>query len=100
MKRPDIVALEDLDRIVRLVEDLRRFYPVAVEAADGVPVSSGGIEGPGRRTGTHSDPTATAALDGRRQHRRSGVRRSRKAIAAALRQVQEALYHAVAAADG
>ena len=60
----------------------------------------GGIEGPGKRSGSHSDPTASTALDGRRQHRRNGVRRSRKAIANALRQVQEATFHALAAADG
>ncbi len=99
MRRPDRVAIEDLDRIVSLVQDLRRVYPAAVDMAEDVSLS-GGIEGPGRRVGSHADPTASAALDGRRQHRRSGVRRSRKAIAAALRSTQEALFHAITAAEG
>ena len=94
MKRADRVAIEDLDRIVRLVEKL----PTAVEVAEEVTLS-GGIEGPGRRVGSHSDPTATAALDGRRQRRRNEVRRSRKAIAAALRQTQVAVFHALSAAE-
>ena len=99
MKRADSLALEDLDRIARLVKELRGLYPTAVDSAEAVTMS-GGIEGPGRRSGSHSDPTATAALDGRRQRRRNGVRRSRKAIANALRQIQEATFHAMRAADG
>ncbi len=99
MKKADHVALEDLDRIARLVKELRHLYAVAVDSAEAVTLS-GGIEGPGRRTGSHADPTATAALDGRRQHRRNGVRRSRRAIATALRQVQEATFHAMRAAEG
>lgn len=99
MKKADRVALEDLDRIARLVKELRHLYPIAVDSAEDVTLS-GGIEGPGRRMGSHADPTATAALDGRRQHRRNGVRRSRKAIATALRQVQEATFHAMRAAEG
>ena len=95
MQRPDTVTVQDLDRILQLVEDLKRLYPAAVEASETVSMSSGG-EGPGRRTGSHSDPTATAALDGRRKRRRDGVRKSRKAISAALRQMQEALFYAVA----
>lgn len=99
MRKPDRVALEDLDRIGRLIDDLRRFYPVAVENAEDVPMTSG-VEGPGRRVGSHADPTATAALDGRRKRRRDSVRRSRNAIAASLRQLQEASFHAYTAADG
>jgi len=98
VKRADRVAIEDLDRIVRLVEKLQGLYPTAVEVAEEVTLS-GGIEGPGRRVGSHSDPTATAALDGRRQRRRNEVRRSRKAIAAALRQTQVAVFHALSAAE-
>ena len=99
MKRADHIAREDLDRIAALVKDLRRMYPTAVEVAEDVTLG-GGIGGSGRRSVPHSDPTASAALDGRRQHRRSGVRRSRKAIAAALRSTQEALFHAITAAEG
>ena len=99
MRRPDRVAIEDLDRIASLIKDLRRVYPAAVEMAEDVSLS-GGIGGSGRRSVPHSDPTASAALDGRRQHRRNGVRRSRKAIAAALRSAQEALFHAIIAAEG
>ena len=99
MKRADRVALEDLDRIARLIKDLRRVYPVAVDVAEEVSLGRG-IEGPGKRSGSYSDPTASTALDGRRQHRRNAVRRSRKAIANALRQVQEATFHALSAADG
>ena len=99
MKRADRVALADLDRIARLIKDLRRLYPVAVDVAEEVSLG-GGIEGPGKRSVSYSDPTASTALDGRRQHRRSAVRRSRKAIANALRQVQEATFHALSAADG
>ena len=40
------------------------------------------------------------ALEDLRQRRRNGVRRSRKAIANALRQIQEATFHAMRAADG
>ena len=98
MKRADHIALEDLDRIAALVKDLRRMYPPAVEVAEDVTLG-GGIGGSGRRSVPHSDPTASAALDGRRQRRRSAVRRSRRAIATALRHTQEALWHAVSAAD-
>ena len=97
MKRADRVAIEDLDRIALLLKDLRRVYPAAVDMAEDVSLG-GGIEGPGKRSVSYSDPTASTALDGRRQHRRSGVRRSRKAIASALRSAQEALFHAVTAA--
>ena len=77
----------------------------AIETNDRVDVAEevslgGGVEGPGKRSGSYSDPTASTALDGRRQHRRSAVRRSRRAIASALRQTQEAVFHALAAADG
>ena len=99
MKQADRVAIEDLDRIVRLVADLRRVYPAAVDVAEEVSLG-GGIEGPGKRSVSYSDPTASTALDGRRQHRRSAVRRSRKAIANALRQVQEATFQCLSAADG
>ena len=99
MKRADRVAVEDLDRIARLIKDLRRLYPVAMDVAEEVSLG-GGIEGPGKRSVSYSDPTASTALDGRRQHRRSAVRRSRKAIANALRQIQEATFQALSAADG
>ena len=96
MSRADRTALDDLDRLSRLIEDLRRNYTAAVAMANEVNITSS-IEGPSNRSGSHADPTARIALDGRRQHRRSSVRRSRKAIAASLRQLQEAVFHAVSA---
>ena len=98
MSRADRVALDDLDRIIRLIDDLRRNYTAAVAMADEVNITSS-IDGPSNRSGSHADPTARVALDGRRQNRRASVRRSRKAIAASLRHLQEAVFHAVAAAS-
>ena len=96
MSRADRTALDDLDRLSRLIEDLRRNYTAAVAMANEVNITSS-TEGPSNRSGSHADPTARIALDGRRQQRRSSVRRSRKAIAASLRQLQEAVFHAVSA---
>jgi hypothetical protein len=98
MSRADRTALGDLDRLSRLIEDLRRNYTAAVVMADDVSISSS-VESPASRSGSHADPTARTALDGRRQNRRASVRRSRKAIAASLRQLQEALWHACSVAN-
>jgi len=59
------VALDDLARIIRLAVELRRVFPAAVSMAEDVSLG-GSVEGPSSRSGSHSDPTATAALDGRR----------------------------------
>jgi len=99
MDRSDRTAIEDLDRVLRVTSDLRRLYPVAVRMANDVSIKST-IEGPSTRSGSsHADPTANAALDGRRQRRRSSVRKARKAIGAALRHLQEAHYHSLQAAE-
>ena len=98
MSKADRTALEDLDRIIRLANELRRAFPGAgPRAADGSLGGSG--EGPASRAGSHADPTATAALDGRRQRRRSSVKQARRAIGVATRHLQEAIWHACSAAD-
>ena len=98
MAKSDRVALDDLDRIIRLAVELRRTFPAAVEMADDVNMG-GSVEGPSSRTGSHSDPTATTALDGRRARRRGSVKRSRKDIGIALRHLQSAVYTAASAAN-
>ena len=45
MSRADRVALDDLDRIIRLIDDLRRNYTAAVAMAEDVSLG-GGVEGP------------------------------------------------------
>ena len=98
MSKADRVALEDLDRIIRLVNELKRAFPGAVSMAEDVNLG-GSVEGPSSRSGSHADPTATAALDGRRQRRRSSVKQARRAIGVATRHLQEAIWHACSAAD-
>jgi hypothetical protein len=98
MSRADRVALDDLDRIIRLIDDLRRNYTAAVAMAEDVSLG-GGVEGPSSGKGSHADPTATTALDGRRQRRRGSVKRSRKDIGIALRHLQSAVYAAASAAN-
>ncbi len=98
MSRPDRVALEDLERIIRLAKDLQRAFPGAVSMAEEVSLG-GQVEGPSSRVGSHADPTATTALDGRRQARRSSVKKARKAIGTSIRHLQEAFFHISSAAD-
>ena len=98
MSRADRVALDDLDRIIRLADELRRVFPAAVTMAEDVSLG-GNVEGPSSRKGSHADPTATAALAGRRQRRRGSVKKARQAIGVATRHLQEAIWHACSAAD-
>ncbi len=98
MSKADRVALDDLDRLIRLAKEVRRAFPGAVAMAEEVSLG-GQVEGPSSRSGSHADPTATTALDGRRQRRRGSVKKARKAIGASVRHLQEALWHACAAAD-
>ena len=98
MSKADRVALDDLERIIRLAIELRRVFPAAVEMAEDVGLG-GSVEGPSQRRGSHADPTATTALDGRRQRRRSSVKKARKAIGASVRHLHEAVWHACSAAD-
>ena len=98
MSKADRVALDDLERIIRLAVELRRTFPAAVEMADDVNMG-GSVEGPSSRSGSHADPTATAALDGRRQRRRSSVKKARQDIGTATRHLQSAIWHACSAAD-
>jgi hypothetical protein len=98
MSKADRVAIDDLERIIRLAVELRRTFPAAVEMADDVNMG-GSVEGPSSRTGSHSDPTANAALDGRRKRRRSSVKKARQDISTSLRHLQGAIWHACTAAD-
>ena len=97
MSKGDRVALDDLERIIRLANELRRAFPGAVAMADDVSMG-GQVEGPSSRSGSHADPTATAALDGRRQRRRSSVKKARKDIGVSVRHLQSGIWHACAAA--
>lgn len=99
MSKADRVAIDDLERIIRLAVELRRTFPAAVEMADDVNMG-GSVEGPSSRTGSHSDPTASAALDGRRKRRRSSVKKARQDIGTSVRHLQSAIWHACTAADG
>ena len=92
------VALDDLERILRLADELRRLFPAAVAMANDISLG-GNLEGPSSRKGSYSDPTATTALDGRRARRRGSVKRSRKDIGIALRHLQSAVYSAASAAN-
>ena len=98
MSKGDRVALDDLERILRLADELRRLFPAAVAMANDISLGST-TEGPSSRRGSYSDPTASTALDGRRQRRRSSVKKVRRAIATSNRHLQEAVWHACAAAN-
>ena len=98
MSRANRFTIEDLDRIIRLAGELRRSFPAAVAMSEDVSLG-GQVEGPSNRSGSHADPTATAALDGRRQRRRSSVKKARSAIGVATRHLQEAIWHTCSAAD-
>jgi len=98
MAKADRVALDDLESILRLADELRRVFPAAVSMAEDISLG-GTVEGPSSRKGSHADPTATTALDGRRQRRRGSVKRSRRDIGIALRHLQSAIYSALNAAD-
>ena len=98
MSKADRVALDDLERIIRLANELRRAFPGAIAMAEDVSMG-GQVEGPSSRSGSHADPTATTALDGRRQRRRSSVKQARRAIATATRSLQSAIWYACSAAD-
>ena len=97
MSKADRVALDDLERIIRLAVELRRTFPAAVEMSEDISLG-GTVEGPSSRSGSHSDPTATAALDGRRQRRRSSVKKARKDIGVSVRHLQSAIWHSCSAA--
>ncbi len=98
MSKSDRVAMDDLDRILRLAAELRRTFPAAVEMAEDVNLG-GSVEGPSSRSGSHSDPTANAALDGRRKRRRSSVKKARQDIGTSMRHLQSAIWHACTATD-
>ena len=98
MSKADRVALDDLESIIRLANELRRAFPGAGAMAEDVSMG-GQVEGPSSRSGSHAEPTATAALDGRRQRRRSSVKQARGAIGTATRHLPEAMWHACSAAD-
>ena len=98
MSKGDRTAMDDLGRILQLADELRRTFPGAVAMAEDVNIG-GSVEGPSSRSGSHADPTATQALDGRRQRRRSSVKQARRAIGTATRHLQEAIWHACSAAD-
>ncbi len=98
MSKADRVALDDLDRLIRLAKEVRRAFPAAVAMSEDISLG-GQVEGPSSRSGSHADPTATTALDGRRQARRSSVKKARRAIGASVRHLQEAMWHACSAAN-
>lgn len=100
LDRRDRAAIEDIDRLLRISVDLRNLFPTAARMADEVHLSTS-IEGPSSRSGSsYSDPTANTALDGRRQKRRSSMRKARKDVGAALRNIQAAHFQIVKALEG
>ena len=90
--RQDRATIENLEAVLRLAGDLRREFLSIVDIAEDVSISSG-MGGSSGSTGSHSDPTAREALDGRRAARRHALKEIRKASAAALDDMQRAAYH-------
>lgn len=98
-RRRDREVTDNLELIAALVEVLQRTYPSAVEASEDL---GGGVASeplPVRTSGI-SDPTARAALDGRRQRRIEHVKKSRKEITHAARSIRRAVVHAGLAGEG
>jgi hypothetical protein len=91
--RPDRATIENLEVVLRLAGELRRTYLDIVDIAEDVPIT-GGVGGSIASGGTHSDPTARHALDGRRQARRHAIKQVRKQVSAALDAMQRASFHA------
>ena len=90
---------EALELIVALVEVLQRTYPLAVEASEDLGGGASAEPLPVRTSGI-SDPTARAALDGRRQRRIEHVKKARKEIDHAARSLRRAVVHAGLAGEG
>jgi len=91
--------MEDLDLLADLAEVLRRTYPLAVEASEDLGGGATAEPLPVRTSGI-SDPTARAALDGRRQRRIEHVKKARKEIGHAARSLRRAAVHAGLAGEG
>ena len=90
-----LIQLEDLDAVV---DKLVAVFPTAASAAEAVHLGSRS-SGIGVKTNTISDPTANAALDPRRAHKQSNVKKARKEIKTALIATRQALAHLNLAAD-
>jgi len=99
MRRADEATLLALDDIVSIATELKTLYPLAVSVADDVTVSRSRGDGVAVSTSTISDPTASAALDGRRARRQHRVKRSRREIRAAMTSLRAAVAAATLAAD-
>jgi len=91
--RADRATIENLETVLRLAGELRRTYLDLVDFAEHVTIA-GGLGGSAASGGTHSDPTARQALDGRRQARRHAIKQVRKNVSAALDAMQRASFHA------
>ena len=82
----------DLTLLADLTEVLGALFPRAVEAAEALGGSTS--DNVFVRTSGISDPTASAALDGRRRHRQQHVDRSRREVAHAVKSLRRAIVHA------
>ena len=99
MRRADEGTLLALEDIIAIATELQSLYPLAVSVADDVTVSRSRGDGVAVSTSTISDPTAAAALDGRRARRQQRVKRSRREIRAAMTSLRAAAAAATLAAD-
>ena len=99
MKTSDKLVMLWLDDAEALISDLKSIYPAASQMADDVSYSASRSDGIAVRTSGISDPTASAALDSRRDLRNRRTKQARKEIKVALRALKSAVAAATNAAE-
>jgi hypothetical protein len=99
MKSADKMTMMLLDDAEALIKDLRSIYPAASDMANDVTLASSRSDGIAVRTSGISDPTATAALDSRRELRIKRTKHARREIKAAVTALKSAVSAATNAAE-
>ena len=99
MKSADKITMMMLDDAEELIKDLRTLYPAASDMANDVSLTSSRSDGIAVRTSGISAPTATAALDSRRELRLKRTKHARREIKSALTSLRSAVAASTNAAE-
>jgi hypothetical protein len=99
MRTADKLALIMLDDAESLIADLKSIYPAALQVADDITYTASRSDGIAVQTSGISDPTASAALDSRRDLRHKRIKHTRREIKSALTALKSAVAAATNAAE-
>ena len=99
MRTADKLTMMMLDDAEDLILDLKSLYPAATEMANDVSYTASRSDGIAVQTSGISDPTATAALDPRRELRIRRTKKARKEIKVALTALKAAVAASTNAAE-